>query len=299
MTTESSSTDTKLPPYIEPQEDPFAEEVNAHYANSEMSSADVAAQRMGLPSQRGTTGKGNQPSRLSWLLKTLKVIFFLVPLAVSALLFLFVQQQSVRLESLDAAFRHGQLQQMPAELKELQTRVDALRSEFVPVQAFDSLRQSQGDLASTLNEKLDLYIKNATEQSAIPERLALLEQRIGGLQGMVDAHDKRLSSLSSEWESKWEKLAAQKAATAQGSRSVKKSQRVIKPVSAPFTLTSIEHRGGQQYAVIIPHVSVGNRWSDIRMLTPGESINGWTLASIDGNQARFLVNGKPQTLTLQ
>lgn len=298
MTTESSVTDTVLPPFIEPQDnDPFAEEVDAHYAKG--SSAGVAAKRMGLFGQRETTDKNNQPSRLAWFFNLLKVILFLVPLALSAMLFLIVQQQSVLLESLDAAFRHGQLQQLPAEIKELQTRVDAIRSEFVSVQAFDSLRQSQGDLARTLNEKLYQYIRNDEEQSAVPKRLALLEQRIEGLQGITDAHDKRISSLASEWQIKWETLASQKAATTQGSRSVKKSQRVIKPVSAPFTLTSIEHRGGQQYAVIIPHVSVGNRWADIRMLTPGESINGWTLASIDGNQARFLVNGKPQTLTLQ
>ncbi|WP_052058914.1 hypothetical protein [Pectobacterium brasiliense] len=291
MTTESSVTDTIIPPLSEAQEDdPFAEEVNAHYAKT--SSADVAARRMGLFNKEESADKEN--SRHSWLFKSLLAVLFFVPLGLSVVLFLIVQQQSVQLDSLDAAFRRGQLQQLPTEIQELKIKVGELRSEFITVQEFDTFRQSQQSQARTLDEKLNQYIKSAEGQSAIPERLAHLEQRINDLQGTADAQDKRISSLASDWQNRFEKLAPQK----QKATPAKKPQRVIKPVPAPFVLTSIEHRGGQQYAVIIPH-SASNRWSDIRMLTPGESVNGWTLASIDGNQARFLVNGKSQILTLQ
>ncbi len=291
MTTESSVTDTIIPPLSEAQEDdPFAEEVNAHYAKT--SSADVAARRMGLFNKEESADKEN--SRHSWLFKSLLAVLFFVPLGLSVVLFLIVQQQSVQLDSLDAAFRRGQLQQLPTEIQELKIKVGELRSEFITVQEFDTFRQSQQSQARTLDEKLNQYIKSAEGQSAIPERLAHLEQRINDLQGTADAHDKRISSLASDWQNRFEKLVPQK----QKATPAKKPQRVIKPVPAPFALTSIEHRGGQQYAVIIPH-SASNRWSDIRMLTPGESVNGWTLASIDGNQARFLVNGKSQILTLQ
>ncbi|KGA39711.1 PspA/IM30 family protein [Pectobacterium parvum] len=291
MTTESSVTDTVIPPLSEaPGDDPFAEEVNAHYAKT--SSADVAARRMGLFNREESTDKENQSSRLSWLFKSLLAVLFFVPIGLSVVLFLIVQQQSVQLDSLDAAFRHGQLQQLPAEIQDLKIKIGELRSEFVSVQELNTLRQSQNDWANTLDTKLNQYIKSVEGQSAIPGRLAHLEQRINDLQGTADAQDKRISSLASDWQNRFEKLAPQKATPA------KKPQRVIKPVPAPFALTSIEHRGGQQYAVIIPH-SASNRWSDIRMLTPGESVNGWTLASIDGNQARFLVNGKSQILTLQ
>lgn len=295
MTTESSVTNTVLPQLSEAQgDDPFAEEVNAHYTKT--SSADVAARRMGLFNREESTDKENQSqtSRLSWLFKSLLAVLFFVPLGLSVVLFLIVQQQSVQLDSLDAAFRRGQLQQLPAEMQELKIKIGELRSEFVSVQELDALRQSQNDRASTLDTKLNQYIKSVEGQSALPERLAHLEQRINDLQGTADAHDKRISSLASDWQNRFEKLAPQK----QKATPAKKPQRVIKPVPAPFALTSIEHRGGQQYAVIIPH-SASNRWSDIRMLTPGESVNGWTLASIDGNQARFLVNGKSQILTLQ
>ncbi|GKV90431.1 hypothetical protein [Pectobacterium carotovorum] len=295
MTTESSVTDTVLPPLSEAQgDDPFAEEVNAHYAKTKTSSADVAARRMGLFNREESTDKENQSSRLSWLFKSLLAVLFFVPLGFSVVLLLIVQQQGVQLDSLDAAFRRGQLQQLPAEIQDVKSKIGLLRSEFVSVQELDTLRQSQNDWANTLDTKLNQYIKSVEGQSAIPERLAHLEQRINDLQGTADVHDKRISSLATDWQNKFEKLAPQK----QKATPAKKSQRVIKPVTAPFALTSIEHRGGQQYAVIIPH-SASNRWSDIRMLTPGESVNGWTLASIDGNQARFWVNGKPQILTLQ
>ncbi|MEI3776121.1 hypothetical protein [Pectobacterium brasiliense] len=291
MTTESSVTDTIIPPLSEAQEDdPFAEEVNAHYAKT--SSADVAARRMGLFNKEESADKEN--SRHSWLFKSLLAVLFFVPLGLSVVLFLIVQQQSVQLDSLDAAFRRGQLQQLPTEIQELKIKVGELRSEFITVQEFDTFRQSQQSQARTLDETLNQYIKSAEGQSAIPERLAHLEQRVNDLQGTADAQDKRISSLASDWQNRFEKLVPQK----QKATPAKKPQRVIKPVPAPFALTSIEHRGGQQYAVIIPH-SASNRWSDIRMLTPGESVNGWTLASIDGNQARFLVNGKSQILTLQ
>ncbi|MBN3171187.1 hypothetical protein [Pectobacterium brasiliense] len=294
MTTESSVTDTILPPLSEAQGE-FAEEVNAHYAKT--SSADVAARRMGLFNKEESADKENQSSRFPWFFKSLLVVLFFVPLAASVVLFLIVQQQSVQLDSLDAAFRRGQLQQLPTEIQELKSKVGELRSQFVSVQELDTLRQSQNDWANTLDTKLNQYIKSVegqSGQSAISERLAHLEQRINDLQGTADTHDKRISSLASDWQNRFEKLVPQK----QKATPAKKPQRVIKPVPAPFALTSIEHRGGQQYAVIIPH-SANNRWSDIRMLTPGESVNGWTLASIDGNQARFLVNGKSQILTLQ
>ncbi|MEQ9859524.1 hypothetical protein OI450_05925 [Pectobacterium cacticida] len=294
MTTESSVTDTILPPLSEAQEDdPFTEEVKAHYAKT--SSADVAAKRMGIFDRNESDHELPRRSWQSWIFKSLLAVLFFVPLAACVMFFLIVQQQSVQLDSLDAAFRRGQLQQLPAEMQELKIKIGELRSEFVSVKELDALRQSQNDWASTLDTKLNQYIKNVEGQSAIPERLAHLEQRINDLQGTADAQDKRISSLASDWQNRFEKLVPQK----QKATPAKKSQRIIKPMPAPFALTSIEHRGGQQYAVIIPHSAAGNRWSDIRMLTPGESVNGWTLSRIDGNQARFLVNGKPQILTLQ
>ncbi len=59
---------------------------------------------------------------------------------------------------------------------------------------------------------------------------------------------------------------------------------------------SIERRGGQAYAVILPAGNSG--WTQLRMVSPGESLSGWVLVNISGNQAEFQVNGQVQRLTL-
>lgn len=64
----------------------------------------------------------------------------------------------------------------------------------------------------------------------------------------------------------------------------------------PFTLVSIERRGGQAYAVILPAGDGG--WAQLRMLSPGESLSGWMLTRVNGSQAEFKVNGQVQLLTI-
>lgn len=273
----------------------------------EETSAETAAKRMGIfggEKREGSLRVSRKPA-LSWLVKGSIGFTLCVPWVLCGVLFLIIQRQSTQLASLDAAFRHGQLQQLPAEVRELDERLGKFQKAFISVQDFDNWRQSQQEWKSSQERILNQYVQSSEAQSLLPERMKMLEQRIDGLQGMADTHDKRLSQLISDWQTKWEKLSPQvsakaaKASNVTGNRTIKKSQRVTKPVPAPFSLTSIEHRGGQQYAVIIPNTVDGNRWSQIRMLTPGESENGWTLTSIEGNQARFQVNGAPQILTVR
>ncbi|MCI4031487.1 hypothetical protein [Dickeya dianthicola] len=271
----------------------------------EETSAETAAKRMGIfggEKREGSLREPRKPLALSWLVKASIGFTLCVPWVLCGVLFLIIQRQSTQLASLDAAFRHGQLQQLPAEVRELDERLGKFQKAFVSVQDFDNWRQSQQEWKNSQERILNQYVQSSEAQSLLPERMKMLEQRIDGLQGIADTHDKRLSQLISDWQTKWEKLSPQvsaKASNVTGNRTVKKSQRVTKPVPAPFSLTSIEHRGGQQYAVIIPNTVDGNRWSQIRMLTPGESENGWTLTSIEGNQARFQVNGTPQILTVR
>ncbi|ULR31673.1 hypothetical protein MJO48_02870 [Dickeya fangzhongdai] len=264
----------------------------------EETSAETAAKRMGIFSGEKREDAPRKPIALSWLVKGSIGFTLCVPWVLCGALFLIIQRQSTQLALLDAAFRHGQLQQLPAEVRELDERLGKFQKAFVSVQDFDNWRQSQQEWKSSQERILNQYVQSSEAQSLLPERMKMLEQRIDGLQGIADTHDKRLSQLISDWQTKWEKLSP-KANSVTGNRPVKKSQRVTKPVPAPFSLTSIEHRGGQQYAVIIPSTVDGNRWSQIRMLTPGESVNGWTLTSIEGNQARFQVNGTLQILTVR
>jgi hypothetical protein len=61
--------------------------------------------------------------------------------------------------------------------------------------------------------------------------------------------------------------------------------------AAPFVLTGIERRGGQTFAVVIPRCV--SQISAMRLLSPGDSMLGWTLRSTEGSGAAvFLVNGR-------
>lgn len=79
---------------------------------------------------------------------------------------------------------------------------------------------------------------------------------------------------------------------------VKKSPtRSARSVAAPFRLTSIERRRGAVFVAVAPLQAFN--LADIRLVETGETVQGWTLLSAGGNQARFSVAGRTQTLTVQ
>lgn len=71
----------------------------------------------------------------------------------------------------------------------------------------------------------------------------------------------------------------------------------VRSVAAPFRLTSIERRGGTVFVAVAPLQAFN--LADIRLVETGETVQGWTLLSAGGNQARFSVAGRTQTLTVQ
>ncbi|CCP05911.1 hypothetical protein BN440_0860 [Erwinia amylovora MR1] len=63
-------------------------------------------------------------------------------------------------------------------------------------------------------------------------------------------------------------------------------------------LTGIERRGGQTFAVVIPRGMT--QISAMRLLSPGDGMQGWTLRAIEGGgTALFEVNGREQRLQVQ
>ncbi|CAI1911730.1 Uncharacterised protein [Serratia entomophila] len=71
----------------------------------------------------------------------------------------------------------------------------------------------------------------------------------------------------------------------------------VRAVAAPFRLTSIERRGGTMFVAVAPLQAFN--LADIRLVETGETVQGWTLLSAGGNQARFSVAGRTQTLSVQ
>ncbi|NCG54028.1 hypothetical protein [Serratia fonticola] len=66
--------------------------------------------------------------------------------------------------------------------------------------------------------------------------------------------------------------------------------------SVPFVLTGIETRGGQPFAVVAP--PTGQGLTQLQLVAPGGSVQGWRLVSIEGRQARFLPPNSTQTRVL-
>lgn len=77
-------------------------------------------------------------------------------------------------------------------------------------------------------------------------------------------------------------------------KSTPKAQR---PVTAPFVLTGIERRGGIAFAAIAPQSAT--QLTEIALMEPGETRQGWTLLAISGQQAQFRVAGQTRTLTVR
>jgi len=77
-------------------------------------------------------------------------------------------------------------------------------------------------------------------------------------------------------------------------KSMPKAQR---PVTAPFVLTGIERRGGIAFAAIAPQSAT--QLTEIALMEPGETRQGWTLLAISGQQAQFRVAGQNRTLTVR
>ena len=63
---------------------------------------------------------------------------------------------------------------------------------------------------------------------------------------------------------------------------------------APFSLIGSEFRAGQQFAVIAP--SGYRSLSQLQLVAPGDSVQGWQLLQLDGNRATFRKDGQRLTL---
>ncbi|PMX26681.1 MULTISPECIES: chemotaxis protein [unclassified Pseudomonas] len=69
------------------------------------------------------------------------------------------------------------------------------------------------------------------------------------------------------------------------------------PLSPPFSVLSVESRGGERFLAIAPHDS--RSLSDVRLLHSGEQLGAWHLKILEPNSAIFAVAAQPdQTVQL-
>ncbi|EBS0651389.1 hypothetical protein DTU39_11510 [Salmonella enterica subsp. enterica serovar Yolo] len=182
---------------------------------------------------------------------------------------------------------------LSAEVSQLKTALQG-SPDIAPLQAqlttlqqqFEASRMQLGGMADkpalvALQQKVDALDKQQSEQAA---SVAALKSGLSSLQEQVRSLNQRPANV---------------AAVTSGAVTVKKkiTTKAQRSVSAPFVLTGIERRGGIAFAAIAPQSAT--QLTEIALVEPGETRQGWTLLAITGQQAQFRVAGKNQTLTVR
>ncbi|WP_045856985.1 hypothetical protein [Raoultella terrigena] len=189
------------------------------------------------------------------------------------------------------------VQVLSTEVSQLKTALQG-RPDIAPLQAqlttlqqqFESSRMQLGGMAdkpalAALQQKVEVLDKQQSEQAA---SVAALKAGLSSLQEQVRSLNQRPVSV-----------AAVVPAVTSGAVVVKKkpTPKTQRPATAPFVLTGIERRGGVAFAAIAPQSAT--QLTEIALMEPGETHQGWTLLAISGQQAQFRVAGKNQTLTVR
>lgn len=118
--------------------------------------------------------------------------------------------------------------------------------------------------------------------SAQTEQLNPIAKQIKALEGQVQTLNASYQHLQQQ--------------TATRSRATAKSP-VPSPLwaaKAPFSLISSEFRAGRQFAVIAP--SGYRTLSQLQLVAPGDSVQGWQLLQLDGSHATFRKGSQRLTL---
>ncbi|EDN4178622.1 hypothetical protein QF11_000364 [Salmonella enterica subsp. salamae] len=129
-------------------------------------------------------------------------------------------------------------------------------------------------------EALSKQLNDAT--SAQTEQLHPITEQIKALEGQVQTLNASYQHLQQQ--------------TATRSRATAKSP-VTTPLwaaKAPFSLIGSEFRAGRQFAVIAP--SGYRSLSQLQLVAPGDSVQGWQLLQLDGSHATFRKDGQRLTL---
>lgn len=221
-------------------------------------------------------------------------------LTASAVLLYKVSNLTIRVNTLDAAFRSGQIGQLSANVTVMHGKLKTLEKQIAalePVQEkISTLSSEQLKLSTRMNQLSDAGL---SDQQSVQQ----LQVQVGQLSQTVQASASALESLKEQAVATPKAPEPEKAAPKPSRKAVtslKKAKRSVRHAAipaAPFVLTGIERRGGQTFAVVIPRGV--DLISSMRLLSPGDGFMGWTLRALEGNAALFSVNGNAVRLQVQ
>ncbi|EGB0931750.1 hypothetical protein ACHLDZ_004335 [Escherichia coli] len=194
----------------------------------------------------------------------------------------FISLKQAQLLSGEVRLLKTALQGSP-DIEPLQEQITMLQ------QQFEVSRMQVGEMVgkpalAALQQKIDVLDKQQREQSA---SFSAFNTELSSLQKQVRTLKQRSANTAIVPAVIPDVMTVKKKPTPKARR----------PVTAPFILTGIERRGGIAFAAIAPQSAT--QLTEIALMEPGETRQGWTLQSITGQQAQFRVAGQTRTLTVR
>ncbi|WP_275166200.1 hypothetical protein [Citrobacter koseri] len=142
--------------------------------------------------------------------------------------------------------------------------------------------------------ELEVAVKNIMDRTEtlagqLADAASIQAERLQPINEQIKALEGQVQTLSASYQHLQQQTATRSRATAK--RPVSSPLWAAK---APFSLISSEFRAGRQFAVIAP--SSYRSLSQLQLVAPGDSVQGWQLLQLDGNRATFRKGGQRLTL---
>ncbi|EHQ5158446.1 hypothetical protein KQY37_001279 [Salmonella enterica] len=163
--------------------------------------------------------------------------------------------------------------------QQTQRQITQWRDQPKPDDNYRELEVAVKDITER-TEALAKQLNDATRDQA--ERLNPINEQLKELKGQIQ-------TLNASYQHLQQQTATRSRATAK--RPVPSPLWAAK---APFSLISSEFRAGRQFAVIAP--SGYHSLSQLQLVAPGDSMQGWQLLQLDGSHATFRKGGQRLTL---
>lgn len=211
---------------------------------------------------------------------------------------------TIRVNTLDAAFRSGQIGQLTSNVSAMEERLKVLEKQVSTLASLPAAMESAGEqqtrLKSAVSQLQEAGNSNNQAVNQLQTRVGSLEHDVQQSRTVLDELNRKveLTQKTPEPEKPRASTGAVNPRVAAATKKTDRSARRAVTPAAPFVLTGIERRGGQTFAVVIPRGV--SQISAMRLLSPGDAMLGWMLRSTEGSSAAvFLVNGRERRIQVE
>lgn len=142
--------------------------------------------------------------------------------------------------------------------------------------------------------ELKVAVKNITDRTeALARQLndaaSTQAEQLQPINEQIKELERQIQTLSTSYQH-----LQQQSATRSRAKAKRPVPSPLWAAKAPFSLIGSEFRAGRQFAVIAP--SGYHSLSQLQLVAPGDSMQGWQLLQLDGSHATFRKGGQRLTL---